>query len=39
MYFLIGLPFVRLARYAERRFTPGAAARRQPEPAAAPPRP
>jgi len=24
MYFLIGLPFVRLARYAEGRFTPGA---------------
>lgn len=24
MYFLIGLPFVRLARWAERRFTPGA---------------
>jgi hypothetical protein len=22
MYFLIGLPFVRLARFAERRFTP-----------------
>lgn len=27
MYFLIGLPFVRLARWAERRFTPGARAR------------
>jgi polar amino acid transport system substrate-binding protein len=27
MYFLIGLPFVRLARYAERRFTPGAVPR------------